>query len=477
MISTPSSPRPSSRTILIADPDHEAVRWLGPLLRDRGFQIHAASDGSQALQMTLLRHPDLILFDQACGLIEVEAFLRILRSNPRTESIPVVITGHHLDAGRHPTAQGAIAKPFDEDELFGRLEQVLRGARLSKPLQESELHGQLAQLPIPDLLQVLAMNHRSGRLVIRSGGVVGEILVVQGRVHDARVQGVSGEKALYRIFAWKEGSFELLSEELQLPDRIRRSLDTLLLDGSYQADELARLRPKLPGASEPIGLTVVPASIASPAAGVAELLGILGAGPRTVSELFDRSAMTDLDVATALLDLLDRGWAWVVPSQEAPAVPPLLQASELHILRQKILRSRGGSTGPLVAKLLIAAEDDRSIGQIADRLAGLPALEREPEREPEPSGVGTLARVELGEEVRLDLVGLPTSDELRPLWPLWATGAVGALIFDAGPGGDALSDHFSSGKSGIPLLTADQLLSLDPAQAVRDLLATVTKSR
>ncbi|HEY0838667.1 MAG TPA: DUF4388 domain-containing protein [Vulgatibacter sp.] len=460
MTSTPT--KPSARVILVADPDHVTVRWLGHLLRDRGYQVHAASDGSQALQTTLLRHPDLVLFDQACGLIEADAFLRILRSNPRTESIPVVITGAG-DRPRPAAAQGHLRKPFDEDELFGRIEQAIRGAPSGVPPSESELRGQLSHLPVPDLLQVLAVNRRTGRLVIRSGDFRGEIFVVDGRVHDARAPGVFGEKAFFRILAQKEGAFELQTESLAVPDRLGRNLDSLLLDGSYQADELLRVLDRLPRADERIELMTEPAAGAESSPGLERMLEILRAGPGTVGALIDRCAATDLDSATALEELLATGAARVIDDPAGAMEAPLLDAAQIHVLRQKLMRSRGWA-GETVAKILLVSGADTGFRSASARLARIPGFEREGE----PRGPGTIASVALGESVRLDLVALPSADSLRPLWPLWSAGALGALILDEEAASQQAAGWLERAGVGVALARASEPVELVPR--LRDLL-------
>ncbi|HYQ81312.1 MAG TPA: response regulator, partial [Anaeromyxobacteraceae bacterium] len=81
-----------ARKILIVDPDPTMARQLAPALRQQGYQVHAARDGTRALQVAILRFPDLVLFDERTPLIDARTFLRILRTNPRTERIPVVLT-------------------------------------------------------------------------------------------------------------------------------------------------------------------------------------------------------------------------------------------------------------------------------------------------------------------------------------------------------------------------------------------------
>src|SRR6266542_661893 len=112
---------PSVRKILIADPDPGIIRALAPALRQRGYQVHAARDGSRALQIAILRFPDLVLFDERCPLLDARTFVRILRTTPRTERIPVVLTGDALEPDRARLGT-YLKKPFNHDEALARIE-------------------------------------------------------------------------------------------------------------------------------------------------------------------------------------------------------------------------------------------------------------------------------------------------------------------------------------------------------------------
>src|SRR3954462_14901321 len=101
-----------AKKILIADPDLDAVRALTRALRQKGYQVHYAPDGSRALEVAVLRHPDLTLFDESCTLLEAKTFINILKTNPRTEDIPVVLTTSSLDSDRlRSLRDGYLKKP------------------------------------------------------------------------------------------------------------------------------------------------------------------------------------------------------------------------------------------------------------------------------------------------------------------------------------------------------------------------------
>src|SRR5512145_1927805 len=232
---------PPVRKILVADPDPTTARALAPALRQRGYQVHAARDGSRALQVAILRFPDLILFDEQCQLLDARTFVRILRTNPRTDRIPVVLTGEAVDVDRARLGS-YLKKPFNLDEVLARIEQVFRRADASRAVSTDnrEIEGNLAQIPLVDLLQILSVNRKTGRLTVEREGERAVISLRDGRVLDAGLGAVSGEKALFRLLTRREGQFAFVPGQLaDTAERIDRRVEELMLEGLRQADEAA----------------------------------------------------------------------------------------------------------------------------------------------------------------------------------------------------------------------------------------------
>lgn len=412
------------RKVLIADPDLESARTLSKALRQRGYQVHYAQDGSRALELAVLRHPDVVLFDQSCPLIEPTVFSQILKTNPRTEAIPVVVTAAAL-----PEEGGAdwLPKPLHLADVLARIEEILSRPGPDELGEAQELEGSLSQLPLPDLLQMLKLNRRSGRLEVTRGSEQGAVVVAEGRPVDASVGTVQGEKALFRLLTWKEGSFAFVPGAPPSLARIERTMDDAILEGLRQADELARLAPGLPprGAWLALGAPVDPVP---PLDALGQGLLAMLREPRAVSELLDLHPDPDLAVLRGLLLLLRRGAVRVTEPESPQGEGPLLGAAEVHALRARMRRGRS-ATRAMVAKVLLCGHGTertrRLLGQVANLSAGpeeAAALE---------SGFGTVARLELGEGLRLDFCVLPSADAARPLWRPFGAGAAGALVLDA----------------------------------------------
>lgn len=417
---------PAPRKILIADADAQTARRLAPALRRQGWQVHAARDGSRALQLAVLRLPDLILLDEHCPLLDARTFARILRTNPRTERIPVLVMGAAPDPDRARLG-GSLAKPVREEEVLARAEQAWRRGEAARAVaaDNRELEGNLAQVPLVDLLQVLGQNRKSGRLRLGRDGEEAEVMLGEGRVLDAAVGPVRGEKALFRLLARREGSFAFAPGPAGGPARIDRRMDALVMEGLRQVDEAAALWPSLPLPSERIELVADEGAMGPGLHPVtAEVVRLLGR-PLPLAELLDRAEATDLEVLRAVAALLERGWA---VRREAPPPPPpaepLLGPAETHQLRARIARGRASGSRS-VGKVLVAGGGPLARRAALARFAGVPGFTAEPEP---PAGFGPLGRLDLGDGLRLDLTGLPLEPDLLPLWRAFAPGALGALL-------------------------------------------------
>ena len=76
------------------------------------------------------------------------------------------------------------------------------------------LQGNLAQTPLHDLLQFLALGHKSGILELASGRRTGRIVLKDGRVYKDAYRGKDGMEALFMMLDLAEGDFEFYEQAL-----------------------------------------------------------------------------------------------------------------------------------------------------------------------------------------------------------------------------------------------------------------------
>jgi CheY-like chemotaxis protein len=427
------------RHILIADPDPDTTRLLAPPLRRRGHSVQTVKNGARALELSVLRPPDLVLFDVACPLLDAQSFRQILRSNPRTEQVPVLITGPSEERSPTSLREGFLKKPFNVDEVLARIDQLLRKVDAAQRARRGEegMDGTLGQLSLLDLLQVLGQSRKSGLLRVRGPRGSASVRLEAGQVGQAEAEGAKGIKAFFRLLSWKDGSFSFtpitpdphdLGEVHETRDEIQKPLEELLLEGLRQSDELAALRAQLPDPATRLTLGTDEEAFSEQSAVDAEILALVR-GQATVGEVIERSRAPDLLAAVGLLNLLERGAVVLAPGDLSarPAQRPLLPPGSAHALRLAL--GRGRSDGVRArGKILFVATDGTMLRTFLERLGALSYAQLELRRELwDAENFGTLGRLDVTEDLSVDLMQLPCIESMHPLWHPFAMRAVGVV--------------------------------------------------
>jgi len=128
-----SSPTPSVATsrILIVDDDADNREILEMVLEREGFVIVCAGTGGEACALVTQDPPHLILLDLMMPDMTGYAVVALLKGNPTTRDIPIVMLSAMAD---HPTrlralragATDFITKPVGRAELCARVKAALR---------------------------------------------------------------------------------------------------------------------------------------------------------------------------------------------------------------------------------------------------------------------------------------------------------------------------------------------------------------
>jgi phosphate regulon transcriptional regulator PhoB len=119
------------KNVLIVDDEPDLVELVSYNLKKEGFQVTTAPDGSIALEKARKKSFDLIILDLMLPGIQGIELCRILRNDPKTERVPIIMLtakGDEADRvrGLETGADDYMAKPFSPRELIARVKAVLR---------------------------------------------------------------------------------------------------------------------------------------------------------------------------------------------------------------------------------------------------------------------------------------------------------------------------------------------------------------
>src|SRR3974390_1773166 len=122
------------KRILMVEDDPDLVELLSFNLKRAGFSVGTAADGITGLKKARSLLPDLILLDLMLPELDGFAVCEILRRDPATGSVPIIIltaiSGQLARfTGMETGATDYITKPFSPKHLLERVEQLLSHSR------------------------------------------------------------------------------------------------------------------------------------------------------------------------------------------------------------------------------------------------------------------------------------------------------------------------------------------------------------
>jgi len=124
--------RPASLpSVLVVDDFLDGRELLVEYLTYRGFTVHSAANGEQAIDIARGLQPDIVLMDLSMpGPLDGWHAARILKADSQTrQTVVVAVTARTLtadiDAARAAGCDAVICKPFDITALADALPRVL----------------------------------------------------------------------------------------------------------------------------------------------------------------------------------------------------------------------------------------------------------------------------------------------------------------------------------------------------------------
>lgn len=296
--------------ILIAE-DEPMTRSVLETALERNYDLVFAPDGKEALEKAINEVPDLIVSDMMMPVMDGMEFLRRLRETPgiaRTPFLFLTARGAVEDkiAGLEHGADEYLSKPFSVRELQLRVERLVEESRLRRGAA-GVLQGQLAEVALPDVLQIISNNRKTGELVVETTDKrnIAKVFFRDGQIVHTTFGKFKGLKALFRLLSLEQGSFLFENKQLAINATIQEKLENLLLEGYRHLDELEMLRQRFPNGFETV---LKPGSEKAVQTGLSTndaLVLFAVSKAATISEVLDQVMQPDLEVLESIIGLLE----------------------------------------------------------------------------------------------------------------------------------------------------------------------------
>lgn len=171
--------------ILIVDDDDTVHGVLSRFLAHQGYEVESARNGRQGVDQAWARVPDVILMDVVMPEMDGIEACRLLRGDPRTAVVPILMLSGKNDRGSRlkgieAGANDYLSKPIDLQDLDLRVRNSVRMKTLYDQLQAKyaelaamkELRDNLTEMLVADNRRLEAVVEARGRIRAAAEGTV-----------------------------------------------------------------------------------------------------------------------------------------------------------------------------------------------------------------------------------------------------------------------------------------------------------------
>ncbi len=140
------------KRILIVEDNEKNLKLFRSLLNSQGYETIEARDGEEGVMLAKDQKPDLILMDVQMPVMDGVTATRILKEDPMTQHIPIVMVTALADResrlkGLEVCANDFLTKPVDSTELMMRTKNLLKVKEFGDFLKQ---HNELLETEVKE---------------------------------------------------------------------------------------------------------------------------------------------------------------------------------------------------------------------------------------------------------------------------------------------------------------------------------------
>jgi CheY-like chemotaxis protein len=224
-----------SETLLLVDDDTKLIDGMkqGFSKLSPGRTILTASNGLEAIQVLQRCGVNLLITD--LKMPKMDGFELLAHVMEHYPEIPVIITtGHSIPESKKSEllSINVISKPFLLKDLNYKAKLLL---------ERQADGGRLFNVSPGMFLQLIDMEAKTCTIRIeeKDSGKLGVLFFHQGKLYNARMNGLQGEEATQEIFSWDLISLSIQNDCAIHEKKINKTLNALILEATRLKDEKA----------------------------------------------------------------------------------------------------------------------------------------------------------------------------------------------------------------------------------------------
>lgn len=245
------------KKILIIDEDANYISGLRKELTKAGYEVIYWSDGKKALDLSSNFRPNLIISDVNLSNDDGHSFFREIKTNHEFKDVPFIFLSSQkrVDDRIKSIEIGVddfISKPFYVEEVVARIENLFNEMNQFDDAQlpgGNGFSGYLHEMNLIDLVQTLEVGQKSAVIKLNLGNYVGKVYIRKGEIVDARFLDLPSEQALYKLFLWTEGSYQVEFTKEDYPRTLNKPTEKLLSEGIKRNARWDQIKKNLPSLS------------------------------------------------------------------------------------------------------------------------------------------------------------------------------------------------------------------------------------
>ena len=128
------APEASANIVLVVDDDPSIRELLRQSLEEEGYEVREAQNGMDAISLAKAIAPDLVVLDVKMPQIDGFDVAAILKNDPQTMQIPIIILSivEDRERGYRVGVDRYLTKPIDKTQLLGEIGLLLEQGRSAK---------------------------------------------------------------------------------------------------------------------------------------------------------------------------------------------------------------------------------------------------------------------------------------------------------------------------------------------------------